>query len=71
MTFEWDPQKNLANEEKHGIDFPTAKGLWTDENRVEIHVPYPAEDRWILIGKIKNRHWTAIYTFRGHAIRIK
>jgi hypothetical protein len=51
MTFEWDPRKSLANKEKHGIDFPTAKGLWSDENRMEIHAPHPVEDRWILIGK--------------------
>jgi hypothetical protein len=28
MIFEWDAQKNLANKEKHGIDFETAKALW-------------------------------------------
>jgi hypothetical protein len=70
MTFEWDSRKSLANKEKHGIDFPTAKGLWSDENRVEIHVPHPVEDRWILIGKKEDKLWTAIYTFRGNAVRI-
>jgi uncharacterized protein len=70
MEFEWDPQKNLANEEKHGIDFPSARGLWSDENRVEIHAPHPVEDRWILIGKMEDKYWTATYTVRGHAIRI-
>ena len=70
MLFEWDPQKSIANKEKHGIDFTAAKRLWLDENRVEIHAPHPVEDRWILIGKEVDKVWTAIYTVRGNAIRI-
>lgn len=70
MPFEWDPQKSIANKEKHGIDFETTKRLWSDENRVEIHASHPVEDRWILIGKKDDKLWTAIYTLRGNAIRI-
>jgi uncharacterized DUF497 family protein len=70
MSFEWDLEKSIANKEKHGIDFESAKLLWSDENRVEIHAPYPVEDRWILIGKKENKLWTAIFTLRGNAIRI-
>jgi hypothetical protein len=70
MLFEWDPQKSIANKEKYGIDFETAKRLWTDENRVEIHAPHPVEDRWILLGKKDDKLWTVIYTLRGTAIRI-
>ena len=64
MPFEWDPQKSIANKEKHGIDFETATRLWADENRVEIHASYPVEDRWILIGKKDDKLWTAVYTLR-------
>ena len=70
MPFEWDPQKSIANKEKHDIDFETAKRLWSDENRMEIHASHPVEDRWILIGKKDDKLWTAIYTLRGNAIRI-
>ncbi len=70
MPFEWDPQKSIANKEKHGIDFASAKRLWSDERRVEIHAPHPVEDRWILIGKKDDKLWTAIYTLRGNAIRV-
>ena len=56
MPFEWDPEKSIANKEKHGIDFDTAKILWSDDNRVEIHVSYPTEDRWIIIGKIDKNY---------------
>ena len=70
MKFEWDSRKGIANQEKHGIDFETAKGLWLDENRVEIHASHPVEDRWILIGRKDDKLWTAIYTWRGNTIRI-
>lgn len=70
MPFEWDLEKSIANKEKHGIDFDTAKILWSDDNRVEIHVSCPVEDRWIMIGKIDNKLWTAVFTLRGNVIRI-
>jgi len=70
MKFEWDDHKSLANKAKHGIDFDSAKGLWNDDNRVEIQAPYPLEERSVLIGKIGKKLCTAIFTYRGDAIRI-
>src|SRR5208283_4679832 len=64
MRFEWDPAKSAANRIKHGIDFSTTKDLWLDENRIEIHVPHPVENRHIIIGKLDNKHWTTVYTMR-------
>jgi len=70
MRFEWDDEKSQRNKTKHGIDFDTAKDLWNGSNRIEIHTSYPLENRSILIGKIGNKPWTAIYTRGGNAIRI-
>jgi uncharacterized DUF497 family protein len=70
MKFEWDVNKTKSNSEKHGIDFETATQLWLDENRVEIEAPYPLEERYIVIGKIDQKHWTAIFTKRGNVTRI-
>ena len=70
MKFEWDSNKNDSNAAKHGIDFETSEKLWLDENRIEILAPYPVEDRRIIISKLENNIWTAIYTMRGNAIRI-
>lgn len=67
---EWDSGKSSSNKSKHGIDFETAKELWLGENRIEIHVPYPTEDRWVVIGKLRKKMWTAIYTVRSEAIRM-
>ena len=70
MKFEWAPVKSATNNTKHGIDFETAKDLWRDKNRVEIHVRYPDEDRFIIVGKLNNQNWTAVYTMRTVKIRI-
>ncbi len=70
MKFEWNNDKSNSNKMKHGIDFETAKNIWLDENRIEIHAPHPVENRGIIIGKHNNKLWTAIYTLRGDAIRI-
>ena len=70
MKFEWDTGKSESNRRKHGIDFETAKALWLDENRVEIHAPHPVEDRMILIAKHLHKIWAAIYTHREDVIRI-
>jgi len=70
MRFEWDLAKNSINRVKHGIDFETAKGLWLDENRIEIQASYPVENRHIIISKLQEKLWTAVYAMRGNTIRI-
>ena len=55
---------------KDGIDFEIAKGLWLDENRIEIEASHPIENRYIIIGKLQGKLWTAVYTIREGAIRI-
>lgn len=69
MRFEWDDEKSQSNKAKHGIDFDTARDLWNDSNRIEIHTSYPLENRSILIGRIDKKLWTAIFSRRGNAIR--
>ncbi len=70
MNFEWDENKSLSNVHKHGIDFNRATELWTDTKRIEIEISYPIENRSILIAKIDDKHWTAIFTRRSKRIRI-
>jgi hypothetical protein len=70
MKFEWGDSKSESNERKHGINFETAKELWKDEKRVEIHAPHPLEDRIILIAKHLDKIWAAIYTVRQDVIRL-
>jgi uncharacterized protein len=68
--FEYDPDKSAANLAKHGIDFEQAQALWNDDDRFEIMSGGETEPRWLVIGKIEDRHWTAIYTMRDKNIRI-
>lgn len=70
MQFEYDPNKSAINLEKHGIDFETAKQLWLDLYRVELQTRSDIEPRFLVIGKIQNKHWSAIVTYRDLVIRI-
>jgi uncharacterized DUF497 family protein len=70
MNFEYDPVKSETNKNKHGIDFENAQSLWSDQNRVEIETYSTIEPRIMVIGKIENKHWSAIITYRGQTVRI-
>ena len=70
MQFEYDPDKSAANLAKHGIDFEQAQALWNDTKRYEIPSDEGPEERWLVIGMIEKRLWTAVYTLRGDIIRI-
>jgi len=67
--FEFDPRKSAANEQKHGIDFVEAQKLWEDEDRIEIPARTDDEPRWLVIGRIGERHWSAVFTYRDDRIR--
>ena len=70
MEFEFDSNKNKKNKEKHGIDFIEAQKLWEDPYRIEIPAKNLDEPRYLLIGKINDKHWAAIFTYRKNRIRI-
>lgn len=70
MPFEYDLSKSKSNYEKHGIDFDEAQILWTDEERLEIPAKTLDEPRYLVIGKINDKHWSAVITYRGQNVRI-
>jgi uncharacterized DUF497 family protein len=70
MKFEFDLQKSDSNRQKHGIDFSTAQLLWTDPDRIQIPAKDVDEPRFMVIGKINEKHWSAIITYRDEKIRI-
>ncbi|SFV57806.1 COGs COG2929 [hydrothermal vent metagenome] len=56
---------------KHGIDFEEAKKLWRDPYAFEIpSLNSQEEDRFLVLGKIGLKNYTAIITYRGTNIRI-
>ena len=70
MEFEFDSNKSASNRKKHGIDFIEAQTLWEDPDRVVIPAKDLDENRFLLIGKIGERHWSVIYTIRSERIRL-
>ena len=70
MSFEYDSNKSTANKSKHGIDFDEAQALWEDEERLEIPTKGLTESRYLIIGKINDKHWSAVVTYRSSNIRL-
>lgn len=70
MGFEYDPNKSAENKRKHGIDFEEAQELWTDSALLEIPARTADEPRWLLVGRIRQKHWSAVVTRRDTNIRL-
>ena len=70
MEFEFDPRKSASNRRKHGIDFVAAQALWDDSDRIEIPARTEDEPRFLVVGLIGERHWSAIITYRAEKVRI-
>lgn len=71
MHFEWDENKNLANQSKHGISFEEAQQLFqSDTDYLEIfddaHSDH--EDRFIAIGPIPHGVIMVVFTEREEDI---
>jgi uncharacterized DUF497 family protein len=66
----FDRRKSDANKNKHGIDFFEAQALWLDDRRIEIPARTHDEARFLVIGRIGDRHWSAVITYRGETVRI-
>lgn len=69
-SFEFDAVKSEANRTKHGIDFVQAQDLWSDPMLLEIPARTDDEPRYLVIGQIDGKHWSAVITYRGANIRL-
>lgn len=70
MNFEYDIEKSRTNKLKHGIDFDEARVLWNDPERLEIPAKDTDEPRYLIIGMIDSKHWSAVVTYRNKNIRL-
>ena len=70
MDFEFYPIKSKTNQEKHGINFVAAQTLWNDPELLEIPARTTDEPRYLVIAQIHGKHWSAVITHRGQAIRL-
>ncbi|MEZ4656918.1 MAG: BrnT family toxin [Caldilineaceae bacterium] len=71
-TFEWDDEKNEANQRVHGIGFDVAQYAFFDAQRIIMHDEKHSqqEERWFCIGKVGEPVLTVRFTYRGGKIRI-
>ena len=69
-AFEFDPLKSSSNLVKHNIDFVEAQLLWSDPMLLEIAAKTEDEPRYLVIGLIEGKHWSAVVTYRGTTIRL-
>ena len=70
FSFEFDATKSESNRTKHGIDFVQAQSLWSDPMLLEIPVKTEDEPRYLVIGFIAGKHWSAVVTYRTANIRL-
>jgi uncharacterized DUF497 family protein len=68
--FEFDEAKSRANKEKHGIDFLEAQALWDDPYLLQIPAKAVDEPRYVVVGIVDGKHWSAVITYRGDSIRM-
>ena len=71
-SFLWDPEKELFNIARHGINFATAARVFKDPKR-KIYVDSKhsdKEERYFCIGKIEGKIVTVRFMYRSGRIRI-
>lgn len=69
-VFEYDEDKSRINFKKHGIDFIEAQKLWDDSDLLEIPARTTYEARYLIIGKMGEKYWSGVITYRNDNIRI-
>lgn len=67
---EFDEEKSWSNKDKHGIDFVEAQALWLDEMFVEVLARTKDDPRFLVVGMISSKHWSAVITYRGERVQI-
>ena len=70
FPFEFDAAKSESNRTKHGIDFVLPQGLWNDPMLLEIPAKTDDEPRFLVVGQMSGKHWSAVITYRGENIRL-
>ena len=69
-SVEFDATKSASNRTKNGIDFVEAQVLWNDPMLLEIPAKTDDEPRYLVIGLIDGKHWSAVVTYRRENIRL-
>jgi uncharacterized protein len=70
IAFEFDETKSKKNLLKHGIDFVAVQLLWNDPSLLEIPAKTKDEARFLMIGVIGPKNWSAVVAYRTPNVRI-
>lgn len=75
LNFEWDDEKNVSNQVRHGLSFETAARIWESPIRVfesEDDRDYEGEIRWVALGPLPevDKFVVMVYCERGEKNRI-
>ena len=70
--FDWDPDKDAENQQKHGVSFTRAQYAFTDPQRVIARdiTHSQTEDRLYCFGEVDGGVLTVRFTYRASVIRI-
>jgi len=70
--FEWDKNKELLNQKKHGISFKEAQYAFADKNRIiaKDQEHSGSEERFYCFGSVNETIVTVRFTYRKNIIRI-
>lgn len=70
--FDWDTDKDVENQQKHGISFTLAQYAFTDPQRVIAKdiTHSQTEERFYCFGEVNGGVLTVRFTYRASVIRI-
>jgi uncharacterized DUF497 family protein len=70
--FDWDPDKDAENQEKHAVSFSLAQYAFADPQRVIAKdvTHSQTEDRFYCFGEVDGAVLTVRFTYRASVIRI-
>jgi uncharacterized protein len=71
VDIEFDAAKNVTNCAKHGVSLAFGAALFEDRLHLVLRSfrEIDGEERFKVVGKVDDRHWTAIYVMRGAVFR--
>ena len=65
MEIEFDPLKDMANREKHGVPLAFGRAIFVDPRRLVVVSirQEDGEERYKAIGMIDGKLWTAVHVY--------
>jgi uncharacterized DUF497 family protein len=70
LSFEWDEAKNLANVEKHDLDFDDVIVVFKDPGAFDYKTVRNGESRSVRVGGMGDRVIAVVFVVRGEITRL-